>query len=556
MAGARVAVVVLLAVAASAAGGGLAHAAAGQPRCVTAASLEKQGLLDDAKAQYKKALEDKNADPECGVTGLKSVADTQAAQKVDDKHVTAQEALDTVADWFLKLWPWLIVATILWIGYAISRALPPRRLAIRASKDDAEFAKAVLNANAPSGPGPAPAKLIIGGDETLPQNTVADLSKLLQLPISVPVGPLLGLLTIGTKFSLSVAWSSAGSWSVADVTLKRSFRGTRTARIALKLPAEQKAVALVAGAWLVTVLGDERASGPTRYGDPEAQLAHAYFRAGAALQAQNEVAAALACYTAMPHVAPRDAPFAWVGARLNSMMAFKALGRRDEAIAMAGVVEDAVARYVEDRDDREWFGEEELEDLKRRIVYLTAILWVDLAAESAVYARQADEAVAAMEPEIPAAPKPADVSLAAAMRMVALAHRAGELSLPAVKASVEKALGTDVLSTVAERAACAPLGGAPYYDAACAYAVVAEKACRRQRKEAIGLALGMLKLAVAATPVSQRPRLRLSAQSDVMLASIAPDKRFAAALGIVAPPPEADARLDVTLTEATAAAVA
>jgi hypothetical protein len=584
--------------------------ALGPSRCDAASDLLfKDDLPDEAKTQYEKALDDEQ-DRTCAVTGLKLVATAQDKKKDDDKHVTLGEAADSVGDWLLGIWPWLVLFGALLVGGRLfRRVFPAKRIAVRASKTDEKFAQSVAAAaNAAGGQGARSAKVVQGGAESLPQDTITDVSKLLRLPGGVPFAALLRLGNPLPPSTLSVGWSAAGGWAVADLALRRPLRRTLKASVALKLGGvelekQQEAVSLVAGAWIVGVLAEEITPAPTRAENHDAALADAYFRAGASLQTRSETATALRCYEAMPSVDDKSAPFAWVGARLNTMMALRAEGRSAEATAMADAVAGVAHARLKDAADVPHFGKAELEDLQRRTVYLIAILRVDLAAETpadATRAKAADEAVALLDAEIESAEgKTVDPSLLTAMRMVSLCRRVATAPTAGDRAAVAATLAAE-LGDAATDAARAPLGAAAYYDAACAYsliagaaagtgtgaiapidvidrlaaaaaagdpraaideildmlAVAAEPPADGDVELAIDDAFKMLTLAAAATPESQRSRMQTSAQTDAMLARLREPEvllRFRTTLGIVSVP-DPDARIDISLTETPAAA--
>ena len=363
---------------------------------------------------------------------------------------------------------------------------------------------------------------------------------------------------------------------MADLRVKRAWRRRRKARIALKLGSlkaedQQEAVALVAGAWIVGLLPHHRTIRQLLKREPKltvamkprdeaALLAHAYFRAGANLQQRAAPLSALRCYEAMPSVGKQVAPFAWVGSRLNAMMALKAEGRIEEAIAMATAVAGVAHEVLDDDGLCDRYGRAQLRDLRRRTVYLTAILRVDHLAEApddedrqtpatAAVALLTNEIDNALDPEVHI-----DLALLTAMKMVRICHAVldpGAGGPPADPATVLNAS----LAAAAASSPAPPLGSAAYYDAACAYTLMAPEGAPAT-DAAIKKAVAMLELAAAATPASSRARMLATAESDAMLAPLRqPSLRacFDKALGVIAAA-EPDANLAVTVTQAEAAA--
>jgi hypothetical protein len=584
MTGARVAVLLLLAATTGALGlvDATAEVAQGETRCAAADALRDDGQFDLAEGQYKKALDDPQ-ERTCAVAGLKQLeVKKQAAadkKKDDDRVVDSGDAYDAVVDWLAKAWPWIAVFVVLSaLGWLFRLLRPSKHIAIRAAKADAKFADAVVAAaSAAGGDGsPSPSvKVVLAGADALPAKTITDVSKLLSLPGSVPLAPLLKLAAFPLAPStLSVGWSAAGGWAVAELRLRRAWRRRRKARVALKLGSldatkQQEAVALVVGAWIVGFLPHRRSlwkvlmlepkpTTTTQRGDMPAVLAHAYFRAGANLQLRGEAPTALRCYEAMPLVAADVAPFAWVGSRLNAMMVLKAQKRIDEADAMAHAVAGVAHDILDDAEYRDRFGDDQLRDLRRRTVYLTAILRVDLLAEDPSDEDRKDaarEAVALLTEEITGASDPeahVDLGLLTAMKMVKICHAVlddSSANPPADPAATLEA-GLQAAANASPRQ---PLGAAAYYDAACAYNLMAIRSDPPSEANIVN-ALDMLKLAAAATPASSRARMLATARSDAMLAFLREQRKpqFDGALGVVETPGP-DASLAVSVTNVPAA---
>lgn len=423
-----------------------------------------------------------------------------------------------------RAWPWIAALGLL----IVIRTLGPDRLAVQSSKDDEELAKRVVAAaNASGGHGPLPAKLMIGPGEVLPEKQVADLSKLLRLPGTAVLAELLRLAAWipGTLSRLVVSSAVAGGWAVLELDLRRTLSRKKKARIALPLgdldEKQREVLGLAGGAWLVAQLQRDDDASPIRAEGEDPVVFHACFRAGASCQSRGELEAARACYSAMPErVCAREAPFAWVGARLNQMMALKSERRWAEAAAFA----DTVATYP--RDDT-GFSEGAIADLRRRRRYMTAIARVDHfyslsvsegdESDLAIARRDAAAAVKELEPEKqPTAEDDAEtVALRAAIRMVALCFRIaakGPETIDDVKAEL-------ALEHQSPRAPRPMLGAAAYYDAACAVAMLSkdQAAGSASRKEHHDYAFMLLETVVAATPEARLPRVRAMAMSDDML---------------------------------------
>jgi hypothetical protein len=558
-----------------------------ESRCAAANALSAdERLFDDAAQQYRKALEDPQ-ERDCAVAGLQYVAKKRAESKAaaeekktaDDRTVDLGEALGTIGDWIRKAWPWvLLFLLVTGLGWALRLVRPSKRIAVRAAKADEAFAGSVVASASAAGTESSESptvKVVLGGDAGLPQATIADLSKLLALPAGLPLGPLLRFAALPlAPSSLSVGWAAAGGWIVSDLKLKRAWRRRRTASLGLKLGSleatkQREAMALVAAAWIVGVLAPRRTvrqwiaaepkrTTPTKRGDAAALLAQAYFRAGANLQMRGNPLTALRCYEAMPSATAKVAPFAWVGSRLNAMTVLASQARFDEAIAMARAVHGQAHAMLDDPEARERYGAEQLRDLRRRTVYLTAILRVDLMAIAPTQPRReaAAAAVKLLVKEIQrasASDPPADPALVTAMRMVRLCHAALDPGQSCVPADVDRALCQE-LDNAAKAHPAQPLGAAAYYDAACAYTLIATHSAG-PTDQTIEKALATLELAAKATPESSRARMVLSAQTDAMLEALRTSHKaeFDAALGVF-PATEPDATLAVTLTEAAAVA--
>jgi hypothetical protein len=556
MTGARVAVLLLLAATTGALGlvDATAEVAQGETRCAAADALRDDGQFDLAEGQYKKALDDPQ-ERTCAVAGLKQLeVKKQAAadkKKDDDRVVDSGDAYDAVVDWLAKAWPWIAVFVVLSaLGWLFRLLRPSKHIAIRAAKADAKFADAVVAAaSAAGGDGsPSPSvKVVLAGADALPAKTITDVSKLLSLPGSVPLAPLLKLAAFPLAPStLSVGWSAAGGWAVAELRLRRAWRRRRKARVALKLGSldatkQQEAVALVVGAWIVGFLPHRRSlwkvlmlepkpTTTTQRGDMPAVLAHAYFRAGANLQLRGEAPTALRCYEAMPLVAADVAPFAWVGSRLNAMMVLKAQKRIDEADAMAHAVAGVAHDILDDAEYRDRFGDDHCKDAAREAVALLT-----------------EEITGASDPEAHV-----DLGLLTAMKMVKICHAVlddSSANPPADPAATLEA-GLQAAANASPRQ---PLGAAAYYDAACAYNLMAIRSDPPSEANIVN-ALDMLKLAAAATPASSRARMLATARSDAMLAFLREQRKpqFDGALGVVETPGP-DASLAVSVTNVPAA---
>ena len=527
-------------------------------QCKVADDLVSKGLLDEAKEQYKKALEEEKGDKTCAVDGLKTIED-------DTDHTSPKEAVDAIWDWAARAWPW--AAGLLLLGgflYLYGGLCQPKRIAVQASKSDADFAKAVIAAaNAAGGDAAArPSKLVLGEEDKLPDDTLADLSKLLQFPAAAPLNALVKLVTLPRTSRLRVSWSSAGGWAVAELALSRPCRSRANVRIAIRPGAadekkQQETLALAAGAWLVALLssGDQA---PASKND-DVLLANALFRAGANVQLRGAPEDGLACYAEMPAVQLLDAPFAWVGARLNTMFALQLEDRNAEAAAM-GYAADAAADELLAPGSLgpEYFGEPDLRELQLRSRYMLAVFLVNLvvAGDDEPHPNAASTAVsrlaAALDEEARNRRTDLEHGFFVAARLVVLCFEA-LTAVPTGRAIKEVLYGS--LSAAADQRALPPLTAAAYYDAACAYSLRALRAKQTQADADVKATFELLRLAVRAVPASSLPRLQEQAQSDAMLAYVRelpplgePPMDFNTALGIVVPATPT-ARIAVDLTE-------
>ncbi len=540
-------------------------------------------LLDQAKEQYTKALES-DTERKCGADGLIAVAKIAKDEAGRDKRLTPREAAREVVDFAAgTAWAWPAGLLIVLALYAIFRlVIPPKRIKIKAAAGDEKFAEQVVEAaNGAGGEDAAPAKLAVGHD-ALPKQFTADVVALLRLPAGAAVAQLLTIPVGWIASRLSVTRSSAGGWEVAEMTLRRPWRTTRSVRIPLRLGAldekvRQQVLALACGAWLVTVIDDDCEAPPTSSGDDGAARAHACFRAGANRQDVGDPETALACYAAMPDVRHTDAPYAWVGSRLNTMVALKAQQRWAEADLLARAVKEVPQRLLDNEHRVFEFGRPGLEELRRKVAYMSAIVYVDhLAAKPADphAAEAAKKAVAALDEEIDRPDAKKDYSIYTAMRLVSLCHSilSGQpRALDDVGARMKLA-GPASSSIETRRPA---LGAVAHYDAACAVSLLLARLLRSQaaaeetleeavespdaaseESQHIEEACRLLKLALVANLEERRARVRAMAQADAMLKPLrdrAPTK-FADAIGEPPEPEQPDARLAVELTTAAAPA--
>lgn len=500
-------------------------------RCRAGRALLRQDQLEAAKGQFQKAVD---ADPPqpCGVSGLVAVSRAEDQKEDDDNDATLDEAREAVVDAIERSWPWLAALALLTLVLLLVRILSPDRIALQASKDDEELAKRVVAAaNASGGHGPLPAKLVMGSGGALPATQVADLSKLLGLPGTAAITELMRLAAWlpGTLSRLKVSSAAAGGWAVIQLDLRRTFK-VRKVRIALPLgdidaKKQTEVLGLAGGAWLVAELLRKHEESPIRRdGEDDLTDYHACFRAGANCQSRGELETARACYALMPEgVSFGEAPFAWVGARLNQMMALKGERRWNEMVAFAEAVEACPDRL-------DGFNKEAMRDLLRRRRYMTAIARVDhfyrlkrdgvsdgeletarSAAEAAVKGLDKEKEAAQGDP-----PDDADtLALRAAIRMVALCFRiadGGEENIDHVKSEL----------ALAGQQPLAPrpmLGAAAYYDAACAVSMLADRLGKEpdKQKDHFEYGFDLLETVVAATPVARLPRVREMALNDDML---------------------------------------
>jgi hypothetical protein len=510
-------------------------------RCRAGRALLRQDQIEAAKGQFQKAID---ADPPqpCGVSGMVAVSRAEDQKKDDDNDVTPGEAWDDIVDALEQSWPWLAALALLTLLVFLLRILGPKRLPVHAAKDDEELAKRVVAAaNASVGHAALPAKVLMGPAEALPDSQVADLSKLLRLPGTAPLAELMRLaswLVPGSLSRLEVSSAMAGGWAVIELELRRTFK-VRKARIALPLgdldeKKQKEVLGLAGGAWLVAEMLRDGDHSPIGGGADNLAEYHACFRAGATSQSRGELETARACYAAMTaKVSFESAPFAWLGARLNQMMALKGERRWGEMVAFAREVEaqpDGIAGFDKDA----------LRDLMRRRRYMTAIARVDHfyylkqggahggeletakdAAKAAVdeldEEREAAEGDPAADAEGDPPPEPDDadtLALRAAIRMVALCFRIavdGEVTIDHVKDELS-------LSTRRPLAPQPLLGAAAYYDAACAVSMLAERLPEGpERNDHFEYGFALLETVVAATPEARLPRVRAMAMSDDML---------------------------------------
>ena len=272
---------------------------------------------------------------------------------------------------------------------------------------------------------------------------------------------------------------------------------------------------------------------------------------------------ALVCYAAMPPaIDATRAPFAWVGARLNLMVALQIQGRYGEARAIAKTATAAVGRLLATREIVAWFGDSQLHDLKRRAAYMIATLYQD-----ELTARRGDPILdGSPEPpgvEIEAAntalqaainepgAATAEPGLIAAMSMVAFCHKIQKTPPAPVDCNDVKGVLNNAITT-ADRTVRPGLGAAAFYDAACVLCLIADGDAEGGAND-LAYALAYLQLAAAATPASSLSRVQLTAKADPMLKPLHAPGYAAAlheALRIADPRPEPDLRLDVTTTAA------
>jgi hypothetical protein len=540
--------------------GGGAMAEAQSPQCDAGKDLLDAGQTADARQRYNKALDEGGTGQQCGVDGLKAVAaaEAEAAKKkaADDTKLTFREAGDDVTDFVTENLPWIILVFGVWAGMLIVAALRgDSGVRVRAPLSSEDLAKGVAAAaRAAGGANAPPAKIITASDETA-DSTAADLAKVFRIPGTVPLGDLLKRPPFSAWLStrLDVSGAIAGGWAVIDLTLRQPFSSKRSQRFAVDLgdadDAEKTAVlALIGGAWLNGALHTDDGP-PVARGDATGLADHALFRAGANRHALGKTQIARACYAAMPGGDPHDAPFAWVGSRLNEMMALKTERRWLEAAQIANEVGDFPDDTIAG-DERLFFDEDQLVELLLRQRYMTAILRVDhwyavgqqpntFGPGLAQLKEKADIAVERLRELVDhhAAESRELEALRAAGRMVALTYQIAAGGSATID-SVRKQLGVGDFGDSRRPAVSA----AGYYDAACAVSLLLARAGADDgaRKGYAREGLWLLETAVAATLEARRPRVRELARTDPMLEHLEQEDPagFANALG--EPPPNKD----------------
>jgi hypothetical protein len=522
---------------------------AAQAPCAGADALREKKLFTEAKRQYALVLA-RNAQATCAVDGLAAIdeAEQKAADEKEhnDNRLTGDEVGEAVENFFLgEAWPWIALAFILYGLAVIWRfATESKRVSVRAPKTDEALAGGVVAAANAAGEdtGRAPIKVMVDSDDAL-SVAGADLGKLLRIP---GTGTLPDLVNLSKAIprrrpDLYVSSAIAGGWAVLSLELRRNLR-TKRVRIAIPVgPAEEKdaqtVLGLVGGAWLVAALSDgtdDAPISPEREHPDDAAIGYACFRAGANLHSQGKLDLARACYDAIPdRMGPSEAPVAWMGVRLNEMMALKEEGRWREAYRIAtsiGAQPGPVSR-------------------RARKAYLLAIMWTDLC-----YVGRSDEwdslgftddewndverhadaaakaAAEAAEPLVRSS-KPDEVTLGVSMQLVALCHTLSQAerarsSVGDVKRILARGERLDSPRPV--------YGGAPYYDGACALSISVAKPglAPGEVAEHKAEAYRLIEQAVAATRESRRPRVRTSLKADPMLGPLQDDKKkFADAIG-------------------------
>ena len=517
--------------------------------CQVGDQLFAAGFDDQAKAQYDKAVGE-DATRACGIAGLEKLDD-------DERRTTWGEVWDAITGWAGTAWPLPAALVVLWALAFLYRLLVRRGgLRVIPGEGDADLATLVMDAvNTTGSGGRPPAKLVVGDQQEVGAKTVAQVTKLLGIPGSVPLDALLYLAWWPWRLQrLKIAYSEGGGWAVLDVKLHRLLRTPRHARLSIQLEHEDKTVrqevlSLVAGAWLATVFEADHRGAPVWYRDWDAAIAHAYFRAGANLQDRAQPERAMACYAAMGTLRNEDgtpaelekerAPGAWIGARLNLMMLMKKQGRVAEALALAAVTRTAAQEVLDEAAYREWYGAGPLAELRRRTKYLISLLYEELCAQEpspgapAVPHVKANAAAAELGEEILllAASEPTNPLL----RPMLLIHLGTVVRLSAPVAAVRErdvdAVLTDDLEESVGLVPIAPVTPAAYYDAACTLALMPDPTKERCLK-----ALHYLGLAITGSSKDSRPRVREMAADDPMLAKLKPtgfrsQKWYAEALG-------------------------
>jgi hypothetical protein len=493
--------------------------------CDAGGELLKNGQVAEAKSEYETALSD-GSTRSCAVAGLHTVAKRQAA----DKRITASDVLNAVSDTFLNVaWPWLALLLIIRVaGAAFRFVMPPSQISVRSSADDKDFATAVLQAANAADSGPTRTlKVVTVDDASLPDNTVADLSKVLGLPGSVPLQAIVDLVAgslLANRLQVSAAVDAG--WATAHLQLRRPWWQVDETRIAIRLgdsPATdaKKVLAHVAGAWLVALEAEDSFPPPTQIDTPAALLAQALFRAGSYLQSAGDNTSALACYEAMPKVTPAQAPVAWAGARLN-IARLLGIERLAESAALMDDVVGALTGLVPVHRDSSVRAH--VEQLRLQALYLRACLWVNAEAKdrgAGETRENANRSVAALGAAL-AHTQPLERGAEAAMRLIGVTHAiiVDGVSNNDASKQVEYILSEDLSDASVHPTP--PLTPAAHYDAACAHSLLAGRVPHdeTQRAQQIALSVKHLKIAFAATPPSQKARVTSMAQTDPTLTAV------------------------------------
>lgn len=515
---------------------------AATPQCDAGNQLLKADLIEDAQERFNQALD--VGEGECAVKGLKAVAAATkaaaAAKQDDDDHLTVAEAWGQVVDFVTQSAPWIVLVLSFWsllLVVAFLRGGGGVRVRAPASSKDLATRVAAV-ARAAGGDSAPPAKILTASDD-VQSTTAADVAKVFRIPGTVPIGELLTQPPFSAWLStrLAVTGSIGGGWGVIDLVLRNPFKTEE--RIAVDLAdvdddAKAEVLALIGGAWLNVALAG--AGAPVRGGESDGLVDHALFRAGANQQSVGENEIARACYAAMRGAPPAVAPFAWVGSRLNQMAALKGERRWTEASQLANEIGDFPDGRL-DEDEQRRFDRSQMDELRLRQRYITALLRIDhwYVLRTPELEAKADAAVRRLqrsldEPAVPAGPL---ASLRSAASMAVLAYQlakapAGEL--PVDLGMVRAELGAGTEDTVGRQR----VSPATYYDAACVVSLLFERhAPGAARVLHAREARDLLQAAVANTLEARRARLRAMANADPMFKALKAEDptAFSTALG-------------------------
>jgi hypothetical protein len=514
--------------------------------CDAGKALLEEDLTDAAKKQYEKVLEADPPDP-CGVAGLSAVDEAEEEQKEDDDKLSPGEAMNDLGDLLERHGFWVLLFAVVAVGWLVFRS---ERIAVQASKDDEELGNAVVAAaNAAGYNAPLPSRVASAPPQKLPGDELVALSKMVKLPATAVIEAVMKLVAKipGTSSRLDVRSFAAGGSVVIELDLRRTLKRKRTARIVVPLggdePQRKELLGLVGGLWLVGHMAPPNPNPVIQPDNADAVIFHACFGAAAYRYARGDVAAMRACHAAMPKsIEFEHAPFAWLGARLNEMMALKTERRWGEAARMADVVGD----YPGTSEALAPYGEPAVQDLLRRRRYMTAVMRVDHFyaltlvddPERRESARtKAVEAVAELDQEADPVNDDAHdvVAIRAAIRMVRICFQIADV--PPVWRSLEDVQDELDLSAITPSRPLPILTGAAYYDAACAAVMLGLQELDQDSREKLYVtAIQLLATAMLATAPARRPRVRAMAKLDDMLKPIRGRDEFAVALGEDAKP--------------------